>query len=199
MKGSYQDNYDAPYMISGFHYVEGEWNTGYVIEDESGNQYVWIPVTNKEKEEVQKLIKKDFTIEPIIAKEYCVDDNYEAFIKSSLENGGFYISRYELGVETDSDNSARRVVSKAGKEILKDLKYVQTMYPQKSEFTCELINGYAYDTTIEWLKKSEKIQVFDVETDNLILTGRNSVRNVFDIFDNVLEITRRNKLQYISC
>lgn len=183
----YANNYETPYILNGFHYVEGEWNTGYVIEDESGNQYVWIPVTNKDNIEAQKLIKKDFTINPIIAKEYCVDDNYEEFIKSSLENGGFYISRYEIGVENEE------LVSKAGKNILTELtkaetiEKISTMYPNQNDFHFELINGYAYDTTIEWLRKQNEVEVFDIDIEKPFLTGRNQEKNVYDIFDNILE------------
>lgn len=77
----------------------GEWNTGFIIQDENENQFVWIPVSNKDIIGTQKLLKKDFKIGPIISKETCLDDNYEAFIESALENGGFYISRYEIGIK----------------------------------------------------------------------------------------------------
>ena len=36
--------WNKPYVPSNFHYVEGTVNDGYVIADESGNEFVWIPV-----------------------------------------------------------------------------------------------------------------------------------------------------------
>ena len=35
--------YDEPYIPEGFTYTKGSWNTGYVITDELGNQFVWVP------------------------------------------------------------------------------------------------------------------------------------------------------------
>ena len=185
----YEDNYDSPYILNGFSYVDGSWDTGFVIEDERENQFVWVPVSNIEKDNVPKLIKENFIINPLINKEYCLDDNYEAFFKSALENGGFYISRYEIGLEDEN------VVSKAEKELLSNLTQeevklkINKMY-ETNEFTYELINGYAYDTTIEWIKKNTKIKTFEIDMDNKVLTGRNSIKNVFDMFDNVFEYTR---------
>ena len=157
----------------------GEWNTGFIIEDESGNQYVWVPTL--------KLVKKDFIVNANIQKEYCLDDNYEEFMKSVISNGGFYISRYESGVEEG------KVVFKANMPLLQNVtknevtQKIKAMY-EEEEFTCELINGYAYDTVIEWLKSDSEIEVFDIDVD-LALTGRNANKNIFDLFDNVLEYT----------
>ena len=50
-----------PYVPEGFSYVEGEWNTGFVIQDENGNQYVWVPCTNKGNTEIPKLERKNFS------------------------------------------------------------------------------------------------------------------------------------------
>ena len=95
MSKTYKENFNNPYILDGFRHVEGEWNTGFVVEDELGNQFVWVPVFNEIKEDVVKLSRKNFIINPIIPIENCFNDNYEKFIKSALENGGFYISRYE--------------------------------------------------------------------------------------------------------
>lgn len=61
------------------------------------------------------------------------------------------------------------------------------MYSDKG-FHCDLINGYAYDTTLEWLKKDNNVELLYIEDSN-IYTGRNSVKNVYDMFDNVFEYT----------
>ena len=91
----YEENYKNPYVLEGFKHIEGEWNTGFVIEDGMGNQFVWIPLFNEEKEDVAKLVKRNFIIHPIVPTESCFNCDYAKFIKSALENGGFYISRYE--------------------------------------------------------------------------------------------------------
>ena len=57
-----------------------------------------------------------------------------------------------------------------------------------NDFSCELINGYAYDTTIEWLMKDNNIDTYFIG-DSIVYTGRNQVKNVYDMFDNVFEYT----------
>ena len=185
----YEKSYDAPYILNGFKHTVGEWNEGFVIEDKTGNEFVWIPISNKEYINVGKLIKKDFIIDANIEKEYCFDECYEKFIKSALENGGFYVSRYEVGI--DGNN----IVSKSNKKIYKNFtkreieSKIKKLYVNE-EFNCELINGYAYDTTINWLLDSDYIEVFQYDVNKELLTGRNANKNIFDMFDNIFEYTK---------
>ena len=92
------ENCKMPYIIDGFKYIEGQWNTGFVIEDEIGNQFVWVPCTNIYNKEKIPILKKEIFDERTISYfSYYEQDDYEKFIVSALENGGFYISRYEIG------------------------------------------------------------------------------------------------------
>ena len=52
----------------------------------------------------------------------------------------------------------------------------------------ELINGYAYDTVLNWMLNTEKIEVGIRETENF-LTGVKSYKNIYDIVDNVYEFS----------
>ena len=65
---------------------------------------------------------------------------------------------------------------------------------KNADFSCDLINGYAYDTTIKWLTLESQPQIADIDTSVYVLTGRNANKNVFDMFDNVFEYTRRTLL-----
>lgn len=192
MDGNYEDKYASPYILEDFKYVEGEWNTGYVVEDKFGNQYVWVPVTNKDVEGAEKLVKKDFKINPSTCKEYCFDDRYVEFMRSVLENGGFFVSRYELGIEDE------KPVSKPEKEVLSNLtkkeflEKIDSIYEVKKNFNCELINGYAYDTMVEWLNLDSNVELSEIDVNSKVLTGRKSNKNIFDVFDNVLEYTCEN-------
>ena len=40
----YFGNYTNPPIPEGWEHVEGKWDTGLVIEDFKGNQFVWVPV-----------------------------------------------------------------------------------------------------------------------------------------------------------
>ena len=85
--------YNNPIVPNGFEKVETEnaswetdekgeikgWNNGLVIEDEKGNQFVWVPDSDIHKNE-----------------EYIISDNEEEI--QLFKYGGFYISRFEAGV-----------------------------------------------------------------------------------------------------
>ena len=84
---------------------------GLVIEDEKGNQFVWVPVENMEifkrtdwqKNEPKENIDATY-VEPIQDEE---EDYYKMYYKVK-KYGGFYIGRYETGDETAT--SERTVV-----------------------------------------------------------------------------------------
>lgn len=194
MKKDYENQkYNEPYMLEGFSYVEGTWENGYVIEDEKHNQYVWIPCTNRTIKECVKLQRKNLVPIPFINYISCYNESYEKFLKSALVNGGFYVSRYEIGKEENVP------VSKEDAEVWKNItkeeaiKIVDSMY---DNINCEIINGYAYDTTLNWLEDTNFIRpkedVLEIKKDEKILTGRNSKNNIYDFCDNVLEFSLEN-------
>ena len=182
----YGENCKKPYILDGFKYIEGTWDLGFVVEDEKQNQFVWVPTSN-EIENAQNLVKINFFNIPTIPKDDCLDDNYETFIKSALENGGFYISRFETGIEDGevvSKKNSKLLYGLSKQELLEKIKKLN----YKDEFECELINGFAYDTTLEWIKKSNNIETFKYGNDE-VLTGRNQVNNIYDLFDDIFEYT----------
>lgn len=194
IKNEYENQkYNQPYILEGFSYVEGVWNTGFVIEDEMGNQYVWVPCTNKIISECEKLQRKNSSALPFINYTSCYNESYEEFLKSALENGGFYVSRYEIGIEGEN------TVSKAGVETLKNItreeakNIVSKMY---NNINCEIINGYAYDTTLNWIKNCSSTKLSGIEIkiseNEKIITGRNANNNIYDFCDNILEYSQEN-------
>ena len=98
------------HIPEGFSYVEGESDNGYVIQDINGNQYVWVPCTNKDINDVIKLQRKDFLENSLIKYYDCNNLSYINFIESALENGGFYISRYEIGKENEKTVSKKQAI-----------------------------------------------------------------------------------------
>lgn len=187
---------DNPYIPDGFHYVTGTVETGYVIEDENENQYVWVPCNS------QNLHKKDFSDDPFIPISECWEENkiYQKFLKSSLDNGGFYVSRFETGIEDGN------IVSKMNVETLVNVsrpevqEKVDKMYTDK-DFNIEIINGFAYDRMLLWASDDnvDNVEIIDTEIypDVPFYTGRNSYKNIYDIFDDMFEITSENCLDAI--
>lgn len=187
IKKDYGEEKKAPYIPNGFEYVEGECNTGFVVQDENKNQYVWVPCTNKDTLDVVKLEKRDFYEYTSIKQYNCLDLEYEEFIESALINGGFYISRFELGLENE------KIVSKPNVEIWTNITRddaigkINNLY---SNCNCKLINGYAYDTTLAWIKKTNEITIYkyNVEEEK-IMTGRTKYNNIYDFTDNIMELS----------
>ena len=107
-------------LPNGFHYVGGDISTGLVISDKQGdtmtasgismgNQFVWIPVASEADLERTKFDKTtgqpttgldtDYT-EPY-AKGYSTEaSEYNTMRAQVLKYGGFYIGRYEAGVNS---------------------------------------------------------------------------------------------------
>lgn len=180
--------YNEPYIPTGFKYVEGEWNKGFVIEDENQNQYVWVPCTNKNNIDVKKLERRNFSNQAFISKDVCYNEEYEKFLISALENGGFYVSRYEIGNENNTPVSKANVKIWNGITRNEAIKIINNMY---TNINCELINGYAYDTIFSWITNTNeiKINVVDIEKTNNLYTGKQSYNNIYDLFDNTMELT----------
>lgn len=182
--------YNEPYIPDGFEYVEGEWNNGFVIQDTNKNQYVWVPCTNKKDAEVETLKRHIFSRQAFISKDVCYNEEYEKFLTSAFENGGFYVSRFEIGNENNLP------VSKKGVEIWNDvtrtqaIEIVDKMY-KNSNLNCELINGYAYDTIFAWIMKTNDTQstILDFSKQENLYTGKREYNNIYDIYDNVMEYT----------
>lgn len=74
--------------------VQG-WNDGLIIEDEVGNQFVWIPV----KEEI--ITYPNLAIEDEFQYDFKNLDINNEEEKQIIKYGGFYISRYEAGVSNE--------------------------------------------------------------------------------------------------
>lgn len=193
-------NYNKPYIPENFQYVEGTWNSGYTIQDLNGNQYVWIPCTNNIIDGVTKLEKKDFSYNPYVLSSNCYNNEYKDFINSALKYGGFYVSRFEIGKENDLPVSKKNVPIWNNVAPMDTNEIIESMYPNENSFNCELLNGYAYDTMISWILNTigeNNISPSFFEIDNIrsnieIYTGRNSYNNIYDVFDDVQEITQEN-------
>ena len=205
------EGYDNPYIPNGFTHIEGEWNTGYVIKEETtGNEFVWIPVDgynlNLERSEFEKTFA---------SMEKSTDSIEIAFRISVYTHGGYYVGRYEAGIDNTSGDNVGLPVSKKGVEPWTNISMnnakqsAQKMYEQNNEINSSLMNSYAYDTMLNWLKKQDySISTYDVDTNSSTwgnyknnangtkeLTGSNEswkANNIYDIAGNVWEQTTEN-------
>ena len=173
-----------------FKYVTGNSDTGAVIEDEDGNQFVWVPVPDYNSYYRQLFLnngettsnKKDVAA---TLEEYNLRDinAYNEEFDDSIRNyKGFYIARYEAGKETKNNKS--KAVSKAGV-----LPWTQIVWD-------------AWDTICNWLRQTGTNIDDSVEYGNyqnspnglrkVVESASNDrwqTNNIYDMAGNVWEYT----------
>ena len=220
-------------------------NDGLVIQDENGNEFVWIPVetavanneengTNnkamavKTENDYKGLLYEfsengsevitgcttsiDNAHEPDILSTYDNDINYNngLFTKDSLQQEynkmiesvekyhGFYISRYELGLEetrpVSKDASANTEITTADASNLETYTWYG-LYSKCKEFAPKSSNksvvssmvwGSQYDAMLNWMKQQG--EAVEKENDEKTNTSKRSGNNPNDIIRNVYDI-----------
>ena len=154
--------YGVPIPI-GFTYKEGTKDTGLVIQDEKGNEFVWVPAT-------ESTYGKDTSFPDI---KPTGDDTLPKGITDEtadvVKYGGFYIGRYESGVpenqttidgESSSTSNVEGVpVSKKDATVWTTITYYKAKANSESMISNEyvqtgLLTGKAWDTTCHWIEDS---------------------------------------------
>ncbi len=165
---------DASWEIEENGYIKG-WNDGLVIEDEIGNQFVWIPYTDN----------AIFT------------DNQKEDEKLLLKYSGFYISRYEAGLPeklrdlkdniSEKTNNIKGIpVSKRGVlpwnyiNVYNAVYNAEHMYPEKNNIKTAFMDSttiklvykfFLTDYTIEEINNSHA----NISSAKFIFTGYYSI------------------------
>lgn len=193
MKGSYKN----PYIPNGFHHIEGTSNDGYVIRDNAGNEFVWVPCRVYANDDVIELKRYNFDISDNLFIDKCFEniDNVKEFIQSVGKYEGFYIARYEAGKENG------KIVSKKDVEVYSNVTYQEAfnlsknMYKDNDEISSELINSLAWDTTLKWIDKTTNSKFstkgsYTSSYNNVIQkTGYDAINRIYDLSGNVFEWT----------
>ena len=147
---------DGVPIPKGFTYKEGTKDTGLVIQDEKGNEFVWVPANEstyaKDTSFPGKAPTGDDTLPNGITDETADVKKY----------GGFYIGRYEAGIpkgDTSPSNKIGIPVSKKGAIVWSNINYTNSKASAESMINNEyvqtgLITGTAWDTTCNWIKDS---------------------------------------------
>ena len=207
--------YYNPYIPSGFSYIEGNAKNGLVIQDVSNgaskyNEFVWIPVDGKNVKFERKIFNVNGTISTLNNKDKFSETSvYEDEFKKSVEKyGGFYVARFEAGV--DASNS-EIILSQRGKDPMTNISFQKAiemsnnMYTSNENIKTTLMSSSAYDMIVSWLKYSkynvDKVVVSSSLKGNeaignfsasIAKTGASEsykTNNIYDLAGNVSEIT----------
>ena len=161
-----------------------------------GNQFVWIPVTDKTP------YKRNTSYPVTYISEEAIDDtnylpdgitNEEEAVRSA---NGFYISRYEAGQERTNT-----LVSKKGVTVLTDITQenakatAKTMYASDTHVKSGLISGIQWDMTMAFISSKPRVdgtnKTYDVTkadssrhvSEEVTRTGNNEADKVCNIYD----------------
>ena len=177
----------TPYLPdSTFSKKEGDLATGLVIKDSEGNEYVWVevPTTIYDNTEYNSNgAKKPIDNENYANIEACLkaytanyaesgysDTNpdftvqYQAMLKSVYTNGGFWIGRYEAGLEGDTPRTSYKAISASDKAVVKPNKipYNNVTRNEAQELatrmnyngcTSSLMFGIQWDLTLKYIEE----------------------------------------------
>ena len=156
---------DGVPIPKGFKYEKGTKDTGLVIQDEKGNEFVWVPAT-----------------ESNYVKDFSFPSNYQASSSNTSDDklpngitdetadvkkyGGFYIGRYEAGIpegDTSTSNKTGIPVSKQGVTVWTNIDYTNSKASAESMISNEyvqtgLLTGKAWDTVCHWIKSDDELK-----------------------------------------
>ena len=150
--------YGVP-IPKGFKYKEGAKDTGLVIQDEKGNEFVWVPAT-------ESTYRKDTSLPSYKNFKPTGDDTLPNGIADETADvkkyGGFYIGRYEVGIpegDTSTSNKTGIPVSKKDAVVWTNISYTNAKASAESMVSNEyvqtgLLTGKAWDTTCHWIEDS---------------------------------------------
>lgn len=195
---SYTDiNGDLAYIPAGFQVGLSnginQIRNGLVIQDESGNQFVWVPVDNindfktyegYEDGKIQNFLSS--TQEPFENGYQTEVEEYKTMYDSVTKYKGFYVGRYEAGtdnVRTSTSGITDKVAVKKGKNVYNYVGWsnstdmtnenggaveLSKKFAQengyKESVASTLIYGVQWDSIMSWIDPAYKTESCDTET-----------------------------------
>lgn len=169
--------YNNPVIPKGFESIDTEnskwiknedetiqdWNKGLVIEDEIGNQFVWIPI-NLDNLNYHYNVSEDYKF-----SKQNLDSNNEVD-KQILKYGGFYVSRYEAGVSEEMQSNLTNIESTTNNVLdvpvskknaipwnyisFKNAKLNAESMHNNDEIKSKLITQKQYQGIMQWLNSN---------------------------------------------
>lgn len=161
-------NYANPPIPEGWEYVEGDWYTGFIIQDSKRNQFVWVPVGFLDP---NGTLDGSSYSEKFGRRKYGNDEFSDAAYNEELKNelykqrksvqkyGGFYISRYNISInEVGEAKSVKGVTSWTKISWCDAIKAAKT-FGNGVSVTSHLPYGAEYDSALEWSIKLTRANI----------------------------------------
>ncbi len=188
-----EKSYKNPYIPKGFSVIADDVESGFVIEDGYGNQYVWVPVENGK-----------------LTRTNVFDTNYEensstatALVNSAAKYYGFYIGRFEASeYEVDGRKTAASMKGKIPWTNINCLDAIDFATSSGEVFGYEdcstaLASSHAWDSVLNWIDTkyehySSSFEYGNYDNNMVNPTGTTStdiVCQICDLAGNVSEWT----------
>lgn len=182
-----------PYIPEGFSKVEDtSVETGFIIKDTYGNEYVWVPVENGS-------LMRDTNFD---SKYEETDSTASALVNSVAQNYGFYIARFEASeYDLNGEKVAASMIGQTPWTNITYLEAAQYANDVSTKFGYEdvksaMLNSYVWDTVLKWFDKSAENYSTSVDYGNYSgtiyptgATQKDIIYNICDIAGNVREWT----------
>lgn len=229
--------YNEPYIPEGFRHIGVEdWNHGYTIIGQTTsvrNEFVWVPCVLTEEEQQQAKDEGDtvqiFQMKLDYPKTNGINVTGETIEASYIETSvgkyqGFYIAKYEAGIEGTTDNyrlSTRKPTNGTYKPLSQPnvgvwnyitkneairVSNVMIDYSETGAHST-LISGAAWDTTLQWITNTVDATYATNSTGkgnysgSIAVTSSNnntaySKNNIYDMAGNVFEFTTEKQMYH---
>ena len=181
-----------PYIPEGFTKVGGYPESGFVIEDEYGNQYVWVPVESG-KLTRNTMLNTDYAESSSAAT---------SLVNSVAKYYGFYMGRFESSQYEINGEIVSATMS--GKNPWTNINCQDAInYSNASanafgytDCKTSLVSSYAWDTALAWIDKSVTNYSSNTNYGNYSgtiyptgYTSEDNINNICDLAGNVREWT----------
>jgi hypothetical protein len=132
--------------------VSTSWNNGLVIEDEIGNQFVWVPVDG-----TNVVYKRNYTDR---TEGTYVDHNLPSGVTSEnsqiTKYQGFYVARYELGKDISKGTLVVKGYQTEGNNLTGCYAGGTALVYNSETVKSGYITGIQWDTLMKWIENSGK-------------------------------------------
>lgn len=177
-----------PYIPIGFKHVEEtKVETGFVIEDKLGNQFVWVPVENGQ---LYGNPQHD-------SKFSDTNESSNMFTNSVGRYKGFYVARYESSQGISESEGQKYFVPLSKKDAYPwtNINYTNSQASSRNmsklfgytDMETSIMTSYAWFTMLKWIDTTNKRNVSQEnakQTNQLGKTGSDQT----DIFNNIADI-----------
>lgn len=157
-------DYEHPFVPNEYSHIEGTWNEGFIIQDQRGNQFVWVPVgflpangTLNSENFCEKFGRRNYRDNEFSEDRFHedMDDGLKKQFQSIQKYGGFYLARYTISKGEDGELYAIK-----GMQPLTSISFIQSLAEAKkigqAEITSHLVYGSEFDTVLEWFMVTGK-------------------------------------------